>query len=229
MTRLTVGITTRDRPDSLKRCLASLAHVAHLDPDVIVFDDASRTPVSRQLEGVQRAPFRIIRDDGRARLNDPLPRLKAAFGDLGWVLPETLAAAPGPEDIYYDVVAQVEMTHWRSQRTVLVGDAAYAVSLLAGQGASLALAGGRALGQVLDGEADIAAALARFEQRLRSLVGKAARRAAHGQMVRAGQPAPRRHPRHVSQHHDLAAAIGPAESFLLVQLQGLFTGFPLTL
>jgi GT2 family glycosyltransferase len=66
MTRLTVGITTRDRPDSLKRCLASLAHVAHLDPDVIVFDDASRTPVSRQLEGVQRAPFRIIRDDGRA-------------------------------------------------------------------------------------------------------------------------------------------------------------------
>lgn len=103
------------------------------------------------------------------------------------------------------------------------------VSLMAGQGASLALAGGRTLGQVLDGEADIAAALARFEQRLRSLVGKAARRAAHGQMVRAGQSAPRRHPRHVSQHHDLAAAIGPAESFLLIQLQGLFTGFPLTL
>jgi 2-polyprenyl-6-methoxyphenol hydroxylase-like FAD-dependent oxidoreductase len=41
---------------------------------------------------------------------------------------------------------------------------------MAGQGASLALAGGRTLGQVLDGEADIAAAMARFEQRLRSLV-----------------------------------------------------------
>ena len=114
--------------------------------------------------------FFVIRDDGRARLHDPLPRLKAAFDDLGWVLPETLAAAPGPEDIYYDVVAQVEMAHWQDQRTVLVGDAAYAVSLMAGQGASLALAGGRALGQVLDGEADIAAGLARFEQRLRPLV-----------------------------------------------------------
>lgn len=114
--------------------------------------------------------FFVIRDTGHARLRDPLPRLKSAFGDLGWVLPETLAAAPGPEDIYYDVVAQVEMAHWQNQRTVLVGDAAYAVSLLAGQGASLALAGGRALGQVLDGEADIAAGLARFEQRLRPLV-----------------------------------------------------------
>ena len=63
MTRLTVGITTRDRPDSLKRCLASLAHIAHLNPDVIVFDDASRIPASDQLDGVLDSPCRIIRND----------------------------------------------------------------------------------------------------------------------------------------------------------------------
>ena len=114
--------------------------------------------------------FFVIRDDSHERPHDPLPRLRAAFADLGWVLPETLAAAPGPEDIYYDGVAQVQMPAWHTQRTILVGDAAYAVSLLAGQGASLALAGGRALGQVLSGEADIEPALARFEQRLRPLV-----------------------------------------------------------
>ena len=53
--------------------------------------------------------FFVIRDTVRARLHDPLPRLKAAFGDLGRVLPETFAAAPAAEGIYCDVVAQVEM------------------------------------------------------------------------------------------------------------------------
>jgi len=50
--RLTVGITTRDRPASLIRCLFSLAKVAHLDPEVLVFDDGSRIPVEDQLSDV---------------------------------------------------------------------------------------------------------------------------------------------------------------------------------
>lgn len=114
--------------------------------------------------------FFVIRDASHDRPYDPLARLKGAFSDLGWVLPETLAAAPGQEDIYYDVVAQVEMPRWHQQHMILIGDAGYAVSLLAGQGASLALAGGRALGQVLGESAQIEPALAQFEQRLRSLV-----------------------------------------------------------
>ena len=44
--RLTIGITTRNRPEALRRCLRSLAVVAHLSPEVLVFDDASATPVS---------------------------------------------------------------------------------------------------------------------------------------------------------------------------------------
>ena len=59
--RLTVGITTRDRPESLKRCIGSLAHIAHLKPEVIVFDDASRTPVTEQLECKAGGDLRVIR------------------------------------------------------------------------------------------------------------------------------------------------------------------------
>jgi 2-polyprenyl-6-methoxyphenol hydroxylase-like FAD-dependent oxidoreductase len=54
------------------------------------------------------------------------------YGDLGWYLPNLLAAADIADDIYYDWLAQIEMPQWHSSRTVLIGDAAYAVSLLAG-------------------------------------------------------------------------------------------------
>jgi len=62
MTRvLTAGITTRNRPDALAACLASLRTIAHLDPEVLVFDDGSEPDV----EGRVRAAgvnARLIRD-----------------------------------------------------------------------------------------------------------------------------------------------------------------------
>jgi GT2 family glycosyltransferase len=62
--RLTIGITTRNRPDALERCLRSLAVVAHLSPEVLVFDDASSPPVIDRL-GTWRVPVRVrvLRDD----------------------------------------------------------------------------------------------------------------------------------------------------------------------
>ncbi len=62
--RLTIGITTRDRSEALRRCLASLAVVTHLSPEVLVFDDASSTPVADQLCG-WNAPIgvRVLHDD----------------------------------------------------------------------------------------------------------------------------------------------------------------------
>lgn len=53
---LTVGVTTRDRPDSLAACLASLETLRPLDPEILVFDDASE-PAAQAPPGV-----RVIRD-----------------------------------------------------------------------------------------------------------------------------------------------------------------------
>ncbi|MCP8884783.1 FAD-dependent monooxygenase [Devosia sp. XJ19-1] len=114
--------------------------------------------------------FFVLRADGLDRPRDPGPILAARFGDLGWVVPEVLAAMPDPQEIYYDVVAQIVMPRWHQDRVVLIGDAAHAVSLVAGQGASLAIAGGRALGQVLTGTDDVDLALEHFEAQLRPLV-----------------------------------------------------------
>jgi GT2 family glycosyltransferase len=59
--RLTVGITTKNRQASLERCLASLRHIEHLAPEILVFDDASAEPVGAMLTG--RPRVRIVRDD----------------------------------------------------------------------------------------------------------------------------------------------------------------------
>lgn len=61
---LTVGITTRNRPDALGRCLASLAALAHLDPEVIVYDDGSSPSAAANLDA-RDLPMRvrIIRDE----------------------------------------------------------------------------------------------------------------------------------------------------------------------
>jgi GT2 family glycosyltransferase len=61
---LTVGITTRDRPAALRRCVQSLRHLARLDPELIVFDDASRQPAVEQLADLDApGPLRVLRDD----------------------------------------------------------------------------------------------------------------------------------------------------------------------
>jgi 2-polyprenyl-6-methoxyphenol hydroxylase-like FAD-dependent oxidoreductase len=104
------------------------------------------------------------------RPRDALAELKHVYGAFGWLVPATLAGGNTARAIYYDQVAQVAMERWHRGRVVLIGDAAYAVSLLAGQGASLAMAGGYRLGESLADGAPVEDALARFEAGLREVV-----------------------------------------------------------
>src|SRR5438046_1685024 len=55
--RLTVGITTRNRPDALAACVASVTEIRHLLDQLIVFDDGSEPPAR-----VNGEPARVIRD-----------------------------------------------------------------------------------------------------------------------------------------------------------------------
>jgi GT2 family glycosyltransferase len=61
-TGLTVGITTRNRPESLRACLASLSVIAGLEPEVLVFDDASASPAADHAAACP-LPVRVVRDD----------------------------------------------------------------------------------------------------------------------------------------------------------------------
>jgi 2-polyprenyl-6-methoxyphenol hydroxylase-like FAD-dependent oxidoreductase len=66
--------------------------------------------------------------------------LHRVYGGMGWIIPELLKHMD-PVELYFDAVLQIETPRWSTRRVVLIGDACYCVSLLAGQGASLAMAG----------------------------------------------------------------------------------------
>ncbi len=94
--------------------------------------------------------------------------LHMAYGDLGWVVPELLERAGHAPNLYFDAVTQIEMPTWSAGRVTLVGDACQCVSLVAGQGASMAMLGAYVLARELAaaGE-DVAAALARYEHQMK--------------------------------------------------------------
>lgn len=100
--------------------------------------------------------------------------MSAAYGAMGWIVPDLLERCPYGSGVYFDEVAQIEVPSWRAGRVVLVGDACGCVSLLAGQGASLAMCGAYALAEELGTEqgGGIAAALARYEGRIKPPVEK---------------------------------------------------------
>lgn len=99
----------------------------------------------------------------------PAEALAAAYGDLGGAVPGVLdqvGAGSGP--VYFDSAAQVVLDRWSAGRTVLLGDAAWCVTVFAGHGAALALEGAQRLGEALsDPRADPAPALAEWESGLR--------------------------------------------------------------
>ncbi|MEU4443751.1 FAD-dependent monooxygenase [Actinosynnema sp. NPDC050801] len=117
------------------------------------------------------AAFTVHRAASPEMPADPRAAVLEAYGSLGWVVPRALARCP--EDIYYDQVAQVELPRWSSGRVVLVGDACGAVSLLAGQGASLGIGGA----YVLAGHVDD---LAAYERAWRPVVEEKQRVARSG-------------------------------------------------
>ena len=112
---------------------------------------------------VHRAPDPALPSDTRAAVRE-------AYSGLGWLVPEALDKCPPSEEIYYDQVAQIVMPEWSRGRVVLLGDACYAVSLIAGQGASLAIAGAYALAEELARHQDIVQSLAHWEERWRPIV-----------------------------------------------------------
>ncbi|MVA74807.1 NAD(P)-binding protein [Auraticoccus sp. F435] len=111
--------------------------------------------------------------------DDPVAATRAELRRHGRVAAPLVDLVPA--DLYLDSVAQTVLPRWRYGRVLLVGDAAHAVSLLAGQGASLAVAGATALADQLRRTDDLDSALAAHETSWRSVVEpvqRAGRRAA---------------------------------------------------
>ncbi|SOX55923.1 FAD-dependent oxidoreductase [Mycobacterium ahvazicum] len=106
--------------------------------------------------------------------------LHQVFGDAGWECPEILRKLDEASEVYFDRVSQIIMDRWSHGRVALIGDAAAAVSLLAGEGAGLAMVQAYILaGELNRAGVDHQDAFRSYERQLRPIV-EARQRSARG-------------------------------------------------
>ena len=99
--------------------------------------------------------------------------VREVYGGEGWECDRMLAELQRAGELYFDAVTQIRMPNWSRGRVALIGDAAFCVSLLAGQGSALAMTSA----YVLAGELAMAGeryseAFAGYEARLKGYIGR---------------------------------------------------------
>ncbi len=135
--------------------------LGHLEPNV----QASVYSIG----GEQLATFFAFRSE---KLNvhgreAQMQTLDKALGNLGWMVPQLLEGTKRADDFFFDAVAQIQMEQWHNGRIALVGDACQCLTLLAGQGASMGMAGAYLLASELHkAEGDYETGFLSYQQKL---------------------------------------------------------------
>jgi 2-polyprenyl-6-methoxyphenol hydroxylase-like FAD-dependent oxidoreductase len=118
----------------------------------------------------------VFADTGRFSSIHDLPAQKAIlrerFSDGTWECPRILHELEQTHELYFDRVSQIKMDRWSRSRVALVGDAAFCVSLMAGQGSALAMVAAYVLaGELANAKGDHDRAFGKYEEVLRSFIG----------------------------------------------------------
>ena len=98
--------------------------------------------------------------------------LREQMRGAGWLMNDALRAYAGEPPIFFDSATQIVMPQWHKGRVALIGDACGCLTLLAGQGSHMAMAGGYILAQELARQSDHGAAFAAYQAFLKPPVDK---------------------------------------------------------
>jgi 2-polyprenyl-6-methoxyphenol hydroxylase-like FAD-dependent oxidoreductase len=113
-------------------------------------------------------------EDLAADLNttDQKAILREQFGDGSfWECPRVLSELDRTESLYFDRVSQIRMERWSRGRVALVGDAAFCVSLMAGQGSALAITAAYVMaGELIEASGRHEEAFRNYEAHLRDYI-----------------------------------------------------------
>jgi len=117
--------------------------------------------------------------------------LRERYGAGAWGTRRVLGELDSAQDLYFDRVSQIWMEGWSKDRVALVGDAAFCPSLMAGQGAALAMTAAYVpAGELARAGGRRAEAFARYEVVLRPFIAakqQAAARSAFAPKTRWGR------------------------------------------
>jgi 2-polyprenyl-6-methoxyphenol hydroxylase-like FAD-dependent oxidoreductase len=102
-----------------------------------------------------------------AELSAQKELLREKFAGSGWECAQILDALDESDHLYIDDVSQIRMPRWTRGRLALIGDAAFCISLLGGQGSALAMVAAYVLaGELKRANGSHGRAFAEYERRL---------------------------------------------------------------
>lgn len=97
--------------------------------------------------------------------------LREAYAEGQWECQQILDELDRVRDVYCDRVSQIKMASWSRGRIGLIGDAAFCVSLAAGQGAALAMTAAYVLaGELARADGRYTEAFAAYEKLMRGYI-----------------------------------------------------------
>ena len=116
--------------------------------------------------------FAADREALPAMLEQQKAMMRETYRDGKWECPRILDKLDRTQQLYFDRVGQIKMESWSRGRVALVGDSAFCVSLLAGQGSALAMISAYVLaGELAKAGGHYKEAFGRYEGILRGYIG----------------------------------------------------------
>jgi 2-polyprenyl-6-methoxyphenol hydroxylase-like FAD-dependent oxidoreductase len=139
-----------------------------------IYEEPDRLSMVYPLDGERLDATFVLRtaEMGHLPHGDRLAFLRERLRGAGWIVENVLAACPADAPVFFDSVTQILMPEWHRGRVALIGDACGCLTLLAGQGSHMAMAGGYVLAGMLERHKDHAAAFAAYQDFLKPAVVK---------------------------------------------------------
>jgi 2-polyprenyl-6-methoxyphenol hydroxylase-like FAD-dependent oxidoreductase len=149
-------------------------HRFDLDRALKLYEETDRVGAFYPLDETRMdATFVFRHDEVHVPHDRRLDFTKEEFKHAGWILERVLEDYPGTAPIFFDTMTQIVMPRWHQGRVALVGDACGCLTLLAGQGSHMAMAGAYVLSRELScHRGDHAAAFAAYQALLKPAVDK---------------------------------------------------------
>lgn len=149
-------------------------HYQPRDPDIYMMHTRPGRMVGRfTLRDDQSLFLFVFTCDGEipATLEQQKALLISLYRADGWETADILQRLDEVQELYFDRVSQIVAPTWSCGRTVLIGDAAFCPSLLAGQGSALAIVAAYVLaGELARAKGHIEEAFAAYERLLRPFI-----------------------------------------------------------
>jgi 2-polyprenyl-6-methoxyphenol hydroxylase-like FAD-dependent oxidoreductase len=144
-----------------------------------LYEETNRSAFFYPLDSARMDATYVFRHDAQTvPPGRSLAFVRAHYDGGGWITADVLRDYRDSEPIFFDRATQIVMPRWHDGRIALVGDACGCLTLLAGQGSHMAMAGAYLLARELARHNDHRDAFAAYQDALKPQVDRKQREAA---------------------------------------------------